>query len=175
MTVLILLMVAITFAAGCHIFLTSPLLFFHFGLSFFSPAFNRHSNQLPYFLEKTGYHPSVWPLFVFAVVSGVPNDVACATVCRLHEGPCHMFYQTGADCYVGRFTYHSGGTLGDTSANFFMIGTEYRERRTNDSFCNFIFRFFNVSSLQITCRITWTRFSTSTRATPPRGGATFTA
>ncbi len=67
----------------------------------------------------------MWPNFIYSSVSGVTDNIGCATVCRLHEGPCHLFYQTGSDCYVGRFDYLLGGFLPDTDDTFYMMASKY--------------------------------------------------
>ncbi len=92
-------------------------------------AFLRHSNKQPLFQERTGYHPSVWASFVHGVVPEIKDEVACASVCLMHEGPCHLFYRDAAteECYVGRFDYHSGGVLTETNQPFFMLANKYRQ------------------------------------------------
>ncbi len=73
-------------------------------VSFFE-GFDRHASREGDFILNTDYGPSIWPKFIYAQHTNVPDGHACSSICLLADGPCHLYFLSGTTCYLGRYNF----------------------------------------------------------------------
>ena len=71
-------------------------------------------------------------MFIQKARGGSLSEEHCASICRLYQIDCHLFYyDAGASiCYMGNFYYNSGGVLGTTTAPYYLHSDRFGSEPT---------------------------------------------